>query len=177
MGPYCVAADTLPVLLKGLQTGACPYHRLVHLDPSRTWQVTSACVPVNEMVHESRFVLPPVMEWFYKKSHPFYRSLPPFHPSCPGSNPAAVMEMIYPRENDQVFIPVQLTGKAGQVILEAAHTTPDAVIYWHLDGEYLGETTGMHQMGIRPLPGKHFVTLVDNLGNRFVKSITVVQRE
>ena len=62
--------------------------------------------------------------------------------------------MIYPRENNQIFVPVQLDGSPGQVILEAAHSSPAAVIFWHLDEQYLGQTSGPHQMPVNPSAGK-----------------------
>ncbi len=174
-GVYCGEADTVMVMQKGLNTEVCPYHRLVHLDRTGKWQVSSACVPVTEMLHQPWFVLPPVMEWYYKRQNPFYRPLPPFRPDCSEVSALNVMEMIYPRENNQVFVPVQLDGTPGQVILEAAHSSPDAVIFWHLDEQYLGQTSGTHQMLIHPLPGSHRITLIDNQGNQLVKPIVVVK--
>ena len=104
----------------------CPYHRMVHLDSSAQWQVTTKCCKVDEMVHRSWFVLPPVMEWYYKRRNLMYRTLPPWKPGCT-EEIQRVMEMIYPRENNQVFLPVQLDGTLGQVVLEAAHSSPDVV--------------------------------------------------
>jgi penicillin-binding protein 1C len=177
IGPYCGPADTILVMNKGLNTEACPYHRLVHLDHTGRWQVTSTGVPVAEMVHRPWFVLPPVMEWYYKRQNPFYRPLSPFHPECPETPVSRVLEMIYPQENDQVFVPVQLDGSPGQVILEAAHSSPDAVIYWHLDEDYIGQTSGSHQMAVNFRPGTHKITLVDNQGNQLMKSITVITKQ
>lgn len=174
-GLYCGDADTVLVMQKGLNTDVCPYHRLIHLDRTGKWQVSSTCVSVAEMTHQPWFVLPPVMEWYYKSQNPFYRTLPPFHPDCREASASNVMEMIYPRENNQVFVPVQLDGTPGQVVLEAAHSSPGAVIFWHLDEEYLGQTSGTHQMLVHPLPGRHRITLIDNLGNQLVKPIIVVK--
>ncbi|GET20203.1 penicillin-binding protein 1C [Prolixibacter denitrificans] len=174
MGPYCTDADTTWIMPKGLHTKACPFHRLVHLDPTGKWQVTSQCVPVDKMIHKSWFVLPPVMEWYYKRRNPLYKPLPPFRPDCAETPASKVMEMIYPRENNQVFVPIQLDGSPGKVILEAAHSNPDAVIYWHLDDKYLGETTGKHQMPVSPSVGKHVITLIDDQGNELQKTIVVV---
>lgn len=172
-GTYCEQTDTIWVMPKGLHSTACPYHRMVHLDSSAQWQVTTKCCKVDEMVHRSWFVLPPVMEWYYKRRNLMYRTLPPWKPGCT-EEIQRVMEMIYPRENNQVFLPVQLDGTLGQVILEAAHSSPDAIIYWHLDDEYLGQTHENHQMPVNPVPGNHLIRLVDDAGNSFCKSIEVI---
>ncbi|WP_423129337.1 penicillin-binding protein 1C [Gaoshiqia sp. Z1-71] len=175
IGPYCTQADTMWVMQKGLNTTACPYHRLVHLDPSGAMQVSSRCLPVEEMLHQPWFVLPPVMEWYFKRKNPFYKALPPFLPGC-AETVQEVMEMIYPRENNQVFVPVQLDGTPGQVILEAAHSLHGAVIYWHLGEKYLGHTRGNHQMPVHPAPGNYLLTLIDDQGNSLVKAIVIKNR-
>ncbi|MEL7588391.1 MAG: penicillin-binding protein 1C [Prolixibacteraceae bacterium] len=174
MGQWCCRADTVLVMKKGLNTEACPYHHLVHLDRTGKWQAVSGCVSPAEMIHQPWFVLPPVMEWYYKKQNPFYRSLPPLHPDCAGAFDLPVMEMIYPRENNRIFVPVPLDGSTGRVILEAAHSSPVSEIYWHLDDRYLGQTTVSHQMAVELQPGKHLITLVDNRGNQLVKPVFVV---
>lgn len=174
-GMHCQPVDTVRILAKGLQSGTCPYHRMVHLDPSGMWQASSECIPVSDMIHRSWFVLPPAMEWYYKSNHPFYRSLPPFHPDCPGAS-VRVMEMIYPRENNQVFVPVQLDGSPGEVILEAVHSASGAVVYWSMDEVYLGQTAGPHRMVVNPSPGKHRLTLTDNRGNQLTKDIFVAKK-
>ncbi len=176
MGAYCEQADTIWVMPKGLNTAACPYHHLVHLDSTGRWQVTSNCLSVGEMTHLSRFVLPPVMAWYYKRRNPFYKLLPPFMPSC-SPDTQGVMEMIYPRENNQVLVPVQLDGTFGNVILEVAHSSADAIVYWHLGDTYLGPTIGKHQMPVNPEPGDYIVSLVDDRGNTLDKKITVVEKK
>lgn len=177
VGPHCSSADTVMVLKKGLGTEACPYCRVVHLDPSGKRRVTSTCVPVSKMIHQPWFVLPPVMEWYYRRQNPFYKPLPPLDPGCMEASSLPVMEMIYPRENNQVFVPIQLDGAPGEIILEAAHTSPDAILYWHLDGQYLGQTSGSHQMTVNPQPGEHQITLIDDQGNQLKKSLTTVKKQ
>ncbi|WP_163716460.1 penicillin-binding protein 1C [Mangrovibacterium lignilyticum] len=174
-GSYCDQVDSVWIMQKGLNTKACPFHRLVHLDPSGRWQATTNCFFADELLHQSWFVLPPVMEWYYKRRNPFYKSLPPFMPGC-STEIQAVMEMIYPQESNQVFVPVQLDGKPGQVILEVAHSSPNATIYWHLDNTYLGQTGGKHQLPISPEEGEHLLSLVDDQGNTLSKKITVVKK-
>ncbi|MDR1861146.1 MAG: penicillin-binding protein 1C [Bacteroidales bacterium] len=173
-GPNCPDIDSVYVAEKGAMAPTCPYHTLIHLDSTRTWQVTSECVPVEQMIHEPWFVLPPIMEWYYRRTHPWYRPLPPFRPDC--HYPVQTMDMIYPRENNKVFIPVQLDGSPGHVILEAAHSSASAVIFWHLDDLYIGQTSGRHQMPVQPSPGRHTLTLIDNSGNRFSKAIIVAEK-
>ena len=50
-----------------------------------------------------------------------------------------------------------------------------ARIFWHLDDEYIGETTRFHQMALSPAPGKHFITLVDDAGERITHQFEVLE--
>ena len=53
----------------------------------------------------------------------------------------------------------------GKANFELAHQHPSTVVYWHLDGDYMGETSDVHQMQLSPSKGKHRVTVVDEMGN------------
>jgi penicillin-binding protein 1C len=173
-GRWCETVDTMWVCKAGLESKSCPYHRLVHLDASKRFQVNSRCESVGNMVHESWFVLPPAMEWYYKKRNPLYRTLPPFRDDCGGNNENQVMELIYPKTNDQLFIPVELDGMLGKLVFEVAHHDPEAEVFWHLDGNFIGSTVFLHQMELCPDVGKHELNLVDDQGNSLHKKFTIV---
>ncbi len=162
---FCDPIDTVFIPTAGLNTSACPYHTLIHLNREGTHRVTDQCVSPSQMQHVSWFVLPPAMEWFYKSKNPHYRPLPPYLDGCKpteGRNPIAIL---YPRTNNAVInVPVDLDGKLGYVVLEAAHSRPDATLYWHLNDTYLGSTTRFHKLSTQPPKGKHTLTVVDDEG-------------
>jgi hypothetical protein len=158
----------------------CLLHQLVHLDRGRRFRVDSSCLSVEEMVHEPWFVLPPVQEFYYRRYHPEYRVLPPFRSDCGGFLQAEagrkVMSLVYPEPETSVFIPIDLDGRQGQVVFEAVHRDSEAVIYWHLDENYLGSTRHFHQVALRPDPGEHRLILVDYAGRRLERSFRVLHR-
>lgn len=168
--------DTLrmDVPRSGLRSQACPYHQDVHLDAQGAYRVHSACASVGEMQHQSWFVLPPVQEWYYRRNNPGYKKLPPFRTDCQAVRNHMALQLIYPYENAQIYIPKELDGKKGKSVFDAAHRDPKASIYWHLDGEYIGVTEGEHQMGISPEPGEHVITLVDMQGERLERRFKVL---
>jgi penicillin-binding protein 1C len=172
-GPDCDQVETQLVPDAGERVEACPYHRVIHLDREEHSRVNSDCYPVENMVSRSWFVLPPSMEWYYRKKNPYYRTLPPLAPGC-GDGNEQPMEMIYPRETRQIFIPRGLDGTLSRVVFEVAHRETGVTIYWHLDDQYLGETTLIHQVELRALPGNHTLTLVDSRGNILEKQFEVV---
>jgi penicillin-binding protein 1C len=162
----CEAIDSFWIPKAGLQTPACPYHQIIHLDPTGKWRVNSDCESPSRMIHQAWFVLPPSQEWFYKSKNPWYRVLPEFRKDCSGSGKTPAMEFIYPKRAMQIYVPVELDGKTGKTIFEVAHRNTELLIYWHLDDDFLGTTRHFHQMALSPSPGKHLITLVDENGER-----------
>ena len=103
------------------------------------------------------FVLPPAMEWYYKPHHPEYTG---------SSKPQEkVMEFIYPLPGSTLTLPRQITGQVEGAVFRVAHHRPANTLWWHLDGEYIGETTHLHELRLAPAPGKHTLTVVDDEGN------------
>jgi len=164
-GPNCPQTDTISIVPKGLTSGACPYHRTVHLDQSGRFRVNSSCYDVNSMKTESWFVLPPLMEWYYKKRNPAYRELPPVMTGCRDETVEA-FEIVYPEYNSHLVIPIELDGSKGKVVLEIAHRIRESRVYWHVDEKFVGTTWGTHQLAIDMEPGEHILTAVDDDGNR-----------
>ncbi len=177
------ASSTCPHVIKceipesGTKTAACPYHQLIHLTSDRQWQVNANCYNMSDMVHDSCFVLTPGMEWYYRKLHPEYFVLPPFMNGCTPSETFKMMELLYPKNLKSLFVPNELNGRKGKIVFEIAHRNIDTRLFWHVDGEYLGETTYFHQMGLSPDAGPHKLTVVDEEGNQLTKFFTVVSKK
>ncbi|KQC01300.1 penicillin-binding protein 1C [Pedobacter sp. Hv1] len=176
-GEYCTDKIVELVPFAGDKTAVCPYHKLVHLNAAGTFRVTDQCESIAQMQHRSWFILPPAMEYYYKIKNSDYKLLPPFKPGCNDISGNVVMDMIYPKNNAVVYIPVELNGQRGKVILNVAHRNPDAKIYWHIDQEFIGSTQSFHQLAVSPAPGKHTLTLVDEDGNRLVQVFTILDKE
>ena len=177
-GMNCINIDTVLIPITGLKSKTCPYHQLVHLNKSETLRVSSACASPSNMVHSSWFILPPSMEYYYKLRHRDYRVLPSYSPECINEQEAfRPMELIYPKNNAKVYIPIEIDGKRGKAIFNAAHRSQKSIIYWHLDNEYIATTSDFHQLALAPSPGKHVLTLVDDKGNRLVQRFEVLDKE
>ncbi len=176
-GTYCEPVDSVWIPLKGLNSTACPYHQLVHLDASGRYRVTDACESVNSMQHRPWFVLPTTEEWYYKRKDPTYIPLPQWREDCQSASGSIPIELIYPKHYTKVFIPIELDGSMGAVVFEAAHRHADAIVYWHLDEAFVGTTRHIHQLKLNPSPGQHTITLVDGNGNSVSQKFEVVARE
>ena len=156
-----------------VKTGTCPYHKKVFLDPTRQYQVLPDCYPVDQLCYETYFVLPPVMEWFYKKHSAFYRPLPTLYPSCATAHPDDLMAFIYPKSDARVTIPIGIQGDRQQVVFEIAHRDPTKKIYWTLNDTFLGQTQWNHQMPIDVEKGTYTLRCVDEDGVELRRKIVV----
>lgn len=111
------------------------------------------------------FVLPPAMEWFYKPHHPEYTGAK--------RKTGTEVQFIYPRNGAILTLPRQLDGSIQGVVFRAAHHNPGETLWWHLDGNYVGETIFRHELKLAPAPGKHTLTVVDGEGNTAFVSFSV----
>ena len=81
------------------------------------------------MIHQFWFILPPALEYYYKVKHNDYKPLPPFMEGCADAGNNYVMDMIYPKNNAAIYIPLEFDGKRGKVVFTATHKNSSAQIY------------------------------------------------
>ncbi len=174
---YC-EKDTVYVNEMGANAHPCPFHQIVHLNNTGRWQVNSSCESPLSMVNKPWFVLPPVEEYYFKMKNPSYVPLPPFRKDCQASDEksAGLMQMIYPRKDAKLYVPVDLDGSMGRTVFKVAHRIPETTVYWHLDNVYIGQTITFHELELNPPAGKHIITLVDEKGNRLETKFEVVAK-
>lgn len=167
-GPYCSSVKKTLKSATTTQTEMCPYCHTYNFTPDKLFR-TSVEDMKNQYkgqmpVQENRFILPPYVEYWYKKQNLQYKALTPFvswHKADSENN----IHIEFPQENSEIIVPVELDGKKGSVIFEAAVKNSDTNIYWDLDGTYLGITVNEHKLALSPEPGMHTLTLTDTTGS------------
>jgi penicillin-binding protein 1C len=147
-----------------MNTTACPYHQIVHLSMNGKERVDSECEDVYRMKHVTWFLLPPLIEKYYKFNHPNYKELPNYKPECLAKVTDRAMALLYPKTNSKIYVPIEIDGNIGRTIFEAAHRSINTTIYWHLDDHFIGETKEIHQIALNPTIGKHKLMIVDENG-------------
>jgi penicillin-binding protein 1C len=175
-GPYCTDVDTMLVSIHAQQAPVCPYHHIIHLDKTDTYRVTSNCISPSDMIHQSWFVLPPTMEYYYKQRHADYKLLPPFMNGCTNELQAA-FEIVYPQEGTKIFVPKEITGEKGRTVFNVTTRNSQTKLFWSLDDIYIGETENFHQMAVNPSAGKHTLTVVDENGESVTRNFEIVEKE
>lgn len=168
-GRFCHETDTLNILPAGQRTLPCPYHHPVILSADGAYRLHRSCIDTEPVVRTTWFTLPPVWEWYYHRHHPDYRPLPPLKPGC-GEDLFQPLQFIYPTPGAHISLPRQLDGTRAHFVARVAYSQPSATVYWHLDNIYLGETQDFHELSLRPAPGMHTLTVVNDEGD--TRSVT-----
>ena len=60
--------------------------------------------------------------------------------------------------------PRSLEGEQQSLVFTAVHRDRNAVLFWHIDDYYVGSTSFEHKISVRPAPGKHRLTVIDEHG-------------
>lgn len=155
-----------------------PYHRRIHMSSDEQFRVHNLCESVSDMQVRDWFVLPPTQEFYWRQYHSDYQPLPPWRADCIAQSAQVdddvPLELIYPQARSRIYIPVGLDGKRSRVVLRAVHRDPNAVLYWHLDDEFLGETKIFHERETALEPGLHRLLVVDKQGYRVERRFRVL---
>ncbi len=160
----CPTVISMRVPAGCMSTTACPYHQLVHLTKDEKYRVSSDCESVYNMKNAAWFVLPPLIEKYYKFNHPNYKVLPDFKSECLAKLSDHALAVIYPKPNCKIYVPIEIDGNVGRTVFEVAHRNINTKVYWHLDDAYIGETKEIHQLAFNPALGKHKLMIVDENG-------------
>ncbi len=169
--PIC-PKKTIDIPKKQNYVNACAFHQMVHLDKNKQFRVNSSCEDLSQTFAESWFVLPPIQEFYYKKSHPLYRALPPFRNDCIAVN-TPTMEFIYPKNGSKIILAKNFEGTKNELIFKLAHAKPETKVFWYLNSTFVKETKDFHEVALLPDAGEHTIAVVDELGNEAKIRITV----
>ncbi len=170
-GCCCTEVDTLLLSPNAHKSRVCPYCREERLSLDGVWRIAGRSEPTR-VGHF--FVLPPVLEHYYRLQHPEYRPLPPLKKGSDIELDVPAMHFIYPSDGSVVSLLSQIDGTPGKLIGKVASSDSAAELFWHLDGTYLGSTRNIHQLAIQPSVGCHTLTVVDTAGNSISIEIVVV---
>ena len=156
----------------GIRTLSCSYHQKVFLDKSEAYRVNSSCYSLAEMKQKNWFSLPPILEYYYAPLHPEYKPLPPFKSGCLQEN-EALISFIYPKRNEEVLLPKNFDETVNEVVFKLAHRSPETIVYWYLDSEFIGTTQTFHELSVAPKPGEYMLSVMDQDGNELRQKVVI----
>jgi penicillin-binding protein 1C len=174
-GPDCERTETVLVPAGAKALPLCPYCVSVALSSDGRYRVRAEDEAPGSVRIEKRFVLPPAIERFYGNNLD-YKRLPPWKPGSAQGASDRSLAIIAPEEGASIFIPTEITGRPGATVFSAAHRDADSVVFWTLDGVYLGQTRGKHSIEARPAAGEHVLTVTDASGRSQARRFTVLSK-
>lgn len=170
-GPDCPTRKEW--LAKRAERGTvCPHHQRIFLSPSGDARVHQQCGPGPPNA-VAWFRLPTRQAYYYRQKHADYRTMPPLHPDCGVESATKSLAFIYPYKDGTLSPGKNWLGNTEPILFELAHRNPEATVYWHLNGEYVGSTTTFHTLTLDPGTGNHELVVVDDLGNRLERRFNV----
>lgn len=166
-GRHCSETKEVLLPVKSVDSPRCPYCKEVSVSLDGLRLVSDRSEPTRP---QRFFVLPPLMEHYYRQQHQEYQPLP--KKSATNNDIEQSFHFVYPADGSIVSIPKQMDGTKGSIVCQAVHNS-SAELFWHLDGSYIGTTSDVHKMQIKPSLGYHTITVVDDLGAQKTISIIV----
>jgi penicillin-binding protein 1C len=141
------------------------YYKNFNLDKQKKLQVDSSCYKVSDIEQVNRFVLTPIQAYYYRRTNLDYKTPPIWKEGCISEGKKrSKLSILYPSPNIQIYIPRGLDGKKNKIVLKAAHHTINQKLFWHLDQQYLGETSFEHHQEVSLKPGKYQLMITDETG-------------
>ncbi len=162
-GSRCPEIQKALVPLSTQATVKCGYCRSIYTDKTKNYRVHKGCT--QELYEQKWFALPGLMEYYFKRKNASYKSIPPYRSGCEPKENLNQIQILYPKDQSNIYLPQNLDGSREMIVLKAAHPDKNATLYWHLDGTYLGETKGFHTMEIGVEVGVYPLLIIDDLGN------------
>ncbi len=82
------------------------------------------------------------------------------------------MDLAYPPPAASIFLPRSFEGQAQPAIFVIMHQNPDTKVFWHLNDNWLGTTSGPeHRMPVFVEAGDYVVTAVDESGQSISRKV------
>ncbi len=169
--PLCPHPTEKLLPAAGAESSPCPYHQLLHTTKDGQYRVTRDCAQSGDILTQSWFILPPKMEYYFKDKNPSYQQSPPFHPDC--QSRVQNMSVLYPPLSSELRLPTNIQNKPEKMVAKVAHKIPRSTVYWYLDQTYIGKTSSLHEMELRPSPGEHMLIAMDERGEKVFRKLFI----
>ncbi|MGG5507698.1 MULTISPECIES: penicillin-binding protein 1C [unclassified Myroides] len=164
-GSNCLQTKTDLIAFREKKTTLCPYHKLIHLDPTLQYQVNSQCEAIDQIKPTPWFVLPPTMAYFYRKTHSDYQDIPPYRSDCSTQDQLKKIEFIYPKHGEHIYLTKNFYSELQPFIAKASASSANKTLFWYLNEQYIGTTKQFHEMALRGNTGINYLTITDEEGH------------
>ncbi len=155
----------------------CPYHHRIYVTREGTRQTCSLCWQPGDYKRIYRLLYPSDVAQYLRERGHLTGSLPPHKSDCPAQAELLPLQILYPQQNARLWIPRDFDGNRQKLTLRAAHRERSRMLYWYLDGRFLGSSKYRHVKAAALTGGWHTLEVVDEIGNRDRKRFYVGLRK
>ncbi len=142
----------------------CPYHEQVFVDDQEKYSVCSFCWGNGH--HEKKVLIYPAdIAYYLKQRGQPVNNIPDHNPACEKIAGTDPLKILYPIDSARIWIPRDFDGNYQKVIAKLAHHHPDKKVFWYLDGNFLGTSSGNHNKAIEIKTGWHQLSVTDEDGH------------
>jgi penicillin-binding protein 1C len=162
--PACTSA--IRVLTPGCayQRRLCPYHRRVCTSRLQGYEVCSRCWQPDDTVWSVKATYPPSAATVLTARGVVVDSVPRHNPSCQAVHRSDAVEILYPVPEVSIIVPRNLRGEYEKIVLKAGCRHASGSLFWYLDGAFVGETVGEHNVAVDLSSGEHRLVVQDGTG-------------
>ncbi len=176
-GDACPAVDTLlvPEEMKPLRT--CDYHQFKHFSSDGQYQCCSQCWNAIGSVKKAVSVYHPDIAFYLRKKGHYIPPVKSHYPWCKAYTSEHALKIIYPNPNAKLFLPRDFDGRVQSVVCKAAHHDENTKIYWYLNEQYVGHTSGENKMEMVFKNGWNNLAIIDEHGSKDEQRIFATLKE
>ena len=160
-----------PKMMKPLKT--CSYHKRFQYDEKNMHTVCSFCWDSNR-VEKTVLKYPPDVNYYLRKNGNIVNREPNHNPACTKVQENDILQIIYPVQAANVFIPKDFDGLHQPLVSKVATQHPEREVFWYLDDTFLGSTVNKQTLPLTLDEGKHLLTVVDIMGNKDQVEFSVI---
>ncbi len=165
-GPFCTDRKMVEVPIDMIPIQTCPYHTVIYTTLDGKYEVCSACWKPGQYTKKYILNFPPQIMQFLRDSRFLTYTRPPHNSDCISIKSSANLlkgniDIIYPLSNLTLVIPRDFDGNYQKVTFQAASKNKNTIIFWYLNGLYIGQTQGINNLDYLPSAGENTFTIVD----------------
>jgi penicillin-binding protein 1C len=151
----------------------CAYHQPFQITNDGKNTVCSLCWHDTPHHQEVFLVYPPQVSKYLNLKGFAMQEIPPHKKNCPSAS-AANISIDYPQPGAIIFLPRDLDLRQQKLTPQLSGFHPETKIFWYLDDEFLGVTSGRENLPLLPDSGIHTLSLIDESGYTVSTSFEII---
>jgi len=166
--PACTSTVQVRTPAGAYQRRLCRLHRKVCISRTHGYEVCSRCWEPHDTVWHVKAIYPPAATALLHRRGVAVDSVARHNPTCTAVHRSDAIEILYPVRDVGIIVPRNLRGEYEKVVLKASYRHANGSLFWYLDGRFVGETVGHHNLAVDLPAGEHRLVVQDGAGSTAV---------